>query len=195
MHLELLAGLILAASPPLASGLPGEGAPEPVWTVGEVCGKTPRIEGVALGDPLAAVDRILDLSRAIPDRAEGVVRYTWVAPVQREEPSPSEALRRLEVLFRDGRIASVEATYATRLTFVRMGAAHEGRCGEPTWVKAGPPQELEGKDGRPVFLWIQGWHWRRDHYTLTIWGEHYSAEKTRPTRGEQVFRFRLDSIP
>ena len=118
MRLELPIFSILAANPLLASPLPGEGAPEPIWSVGEVCGEKPR-----------------------------------------------------------------------------MGAAHEARCGEPTWVKAGPPQELKGSDGKPMFLWLQGWHWRDESHALTIWGEHYSPRGTSPTGGVHVFRFRLDPIP
>jgi hypothetical protein len=59
----------------------------------------------------------------------------------------------------------------------------------------GGPLELSGSDGGGRFLWVQVWHWRRDHYTLTIWGEQISTQKTHPAEGTHVFRFHLEGVP
>ena len=154
-----------------------------------------ELAGIALGQPYADLERPLGLGDLTAQDLDGGRRYTWNAPFRLDLPRPhveGSALRRLQVVFREDRVASVRASYGSEATFVRLGGALQEKYGEPTSLRAGPPQELSDT-GEHRYLWIQIWRWEFEDAVLTVTGEHYTPGKNRLGGGTHFFHFALEA--
>ena len=154
------------------------------------------LEGITLGQQRAELEPPLAMTEMTP-RAEGDgLRYTWNAPFRLDLPRPmagGSLLRRLEVVFRDDRVAVVRASYGSEAHLTRIGQGLTERYGEPAEVRAGPAREITGNSGEVLFLWVQLWTWEWEGVRFKVRADHYTETKDPLAPGRYTFNFEIES--